>query len=45
MEYSPFNPTVWLAFIGFCIVAWLTVKVYHAKHPDYPGGPGGKEAD
>ncbi|MBT3255032.1 MAG: hypothetical protein HN366_01050 [Deltaproteobacteria bacterium] len=37
MDYSVFNPTAWLAFIGFCILTWVMVKAFHARHPDYPG--------
>ena len=37
MDYSAFNPVVWLVFIGFCVVTWLAVKTFHARHPDYPG--------
>lgn len=37
MDYSAFNPTAWLIFIGFCAVTWLAVRAFHAKHPDYPG--------
>lgn len=37
MDYSAFNPVVWLVFIGFCVVTWLAVKAFHARHPDYPG--------
>lgn len=37
MDYSAFNPTVWLIFIGFCVVIWLVVKAFHAMHPGYPG--------
>ena len=37
MDYSAFNPTVWLVFTGFCVVTWLVVRAFHARHPDYPG--------
>lgn len=37
MGYSAFNPTAWLIFIGFCAFTWLVVKVFHTRHPDYPG--------
>ncbi len=37
MDYSALNPTAWLVFIGFCVITWLTVKVFHARNPDYPG--------
>lgn len=42
MDYSVFNPTVWLAFIGFWAITWLTVKVFHARYPDYPGNQKGE---
>lgn len=37
MDYSAFNPTVWLVFIGFCAITWLAVKAFHSRYPDYPG--------
>jgi hypothetical protein len=37
MDFSVFNPVVWIVFIGFCVVTWLAVKAFHAMHPDYPG--------
>jgi len=37
MDYSALNPTAWLVFIAFCVVTWLAVKAFHARHPDYPG--------
>lgn len=37
MDYSVFNPTVWLVFIGFCAITWLAVAAFHARHPGYPG--------
>jgi hypothetical protein len=36
MDYSPFNAIIWLIFAGFVAVAYLTVKTFHAKYPDYP---------
>ena len=35
-EYSPFNPLIWSIFIGFCVLTYLTVKLFHHRHPDYP---------
>jgi hypothetical protein len=39
MDYSPFNPMIWLVFIAFCAVTWLVVKLFHSRYPDYPGYP------
>ena len=36
MDYSPFNPVIWLIFVGFIAVTYLTVKVFHKKFPNYP---------
>ena len=36
MDYSPFNPIIWLIFAGFVAITYLTVKVFHGKHPNYP---------
>ncbi len=39
MDYSPFNPVVWLTFAGFLVVVYVTVKFYHGKYPNYPYEP------
>jgi len=36
MEYSPFNPVIWLIFAGFVAITYLTVRVFHGKYPNYP---------
>jgi hypothetical protein len=36
MDYSPFNPLIWLIFAGCIVATYLTVKVFHSKYPDYP---------
>jgi hypothetical protein len=36
MDYSPFNPVIWLIVAGFVAVTYLTVKVFHGKYPNYP---------
>jgi len=36
MDYSPFNPVIWLIFAGFVAVTYLTVKAFHGKYPNYP---------
>jgi hypothetical protein len=36
MDYSPFNPVIWLIFAGFVAITYLTVKVFHGKYPNYP---------
>jgi hypothetical protein len=36
MDYSPLNLVVWLTFVGFVIVVYLIVKVYHSRYPYYP---------
>jgi hypothetical protein len=43
MDYSPFNPAIWLIVAGFIAVTYLTVKVFHAKYPNYPEEEKGKE--
>lgn len=42
MDFSPFNPIIWLIVIAFCIITWLVVKLFHGRYPDYPGYPGDK---
>lgn len=37
MDYSAFNPIVWMVFIGACIVVWAAVKIFHKRNPEYPG--------
>lgn len=37
MDYSAFNPTVWLVFIGACIIVWAAVKIFQVRNPGYPG--------
>jgi hypothetical protein len=39
MNFSPFNPIIWLIFIVFCAATWLAVKLFHSRYPDYPGYP------
>ena len=34
--YSPFNPIIWLLFIGFCVITYVIVKLFHRRYPDYP---------
>ncbi len=36
MDYSPFNPVIWMIFAGFVAVTYLTVKTFHSKYPNYP---------
>jgi hypothetical protein len=36
MDYSPFNPVIWLIMAGFVAITYLAVKVFHGKYPDYP---------
>lgn len=43
MDYSPFNPVIWLIVAGFVAVTYLTVKVFHGKYPNYPYEEGEKE--
>ncbi len=43
MDYSPFNPVIWLIAAGVVALAYLTVKVYHAKYPHYPNEEPGME--
>lgn len=38
-EYSPFNPLIWFLFIGFCLITYLIVKLFHRRYPDYPNKP------
>jgi hypothetical protein len=38
MDYSPFNPYIWLIFFGFILITYLTVKAVHAMYPGYPQG-------
>ncbi len=35
MQYSPFNPVIWLAFAAFVVVVWAVVALFHKKYPDY----------
>ena len=34
--YSPFNPIIWLLFIGFCVITYLIVKLFQRRYPNYP---------
>lgn len=36
MDYSAFNPTVWLIFMGSCAIIWGSVKIFRLRNPDYP---------
>ncbi len=36
MDYSPFNPIIWLIMAGFVAVTYMTVKIFHSKYPNYP---------
>lgn len=36
MEYSAFNPAIWLIFLVFIAAAYFIVKAYHKKYPNYP---------
>lgn len=38
MDYSPFNPIIWLIMAGFVAVTYMTVKIFHGKYPNYPKG-------
>ncbi len=38
MDYSALNPTVWIVFIGSCVIIWAAVKIFHLNNQDYPGG-------
>ena len=35
-EYSPLNPLIWLLFLGFCVITYVIVKLFHRRYPDYP---------
>lgn len=37
MDYSPFNPVVWMLFFGGLALVYLCVSVYHRIYPYYPG--------
>lgn len=41
--YSPFNPLIWLLFIGFCIITYVIVKLFHRRYPHYPDTPENEE--
>jgi hypothetical protein len=45
MDYSPFNPLVWLLFFLFMIVIWATVRGHAARNPHYPGNKPEKNED
>lgn len=34
--YTPFDPLIWLIFVGFLGFTFLIVKIYHRKYPSYP---------
>ena len=34
--YTPFDPLIWLIFVGFLVFTFLIVKIYHRKYPNYP---------
>lgn len=36
MDYSPFNPVIWLIMAGFVAFTYMTVKIFHGKYPNYP---------
>lgn len=36
MDYSPFNPVVWVSFFGCIVLVYLSVKIYHLRYPNYP---------
>ena len=38
MDYSPFNPVVWVFFLGGLALVILGVKIYHRCYPNYPRG-------
>jgi len=35
-QYSPFNPVIWGIFIGCVALIYVVVRVFRARHPDYP---------
>ena len=35
-DYSPFNPFLWLIFVGFLAFVFLIVKLFHRRYPNYP---------
>ncbi len=37
MDYSPLNPIIWGVFLGFAVFVWAAVRLFAARHPDYPG--------
>ena len=42
-EYSPLNPLIWLLFLGFCVITYVIVKLFHRRYPDYPNDSEKKE--
>jgi hypothetical protein len=42
MDYTALNPYCWGCFIAFWVIVFSAVKMFHAKYPDYPWGPGDK---
>lgn len=36
MEYSPFNPVVWMCFLAGLALIFLGVRIYRRVHPNFP---------
>jgi hypothetical protein len=36
-SFAAFDPVVWLIFGAFVVSTYLIVRIFHVKHPDYPG--------
>ena len=37
MDYSPFNLTIWSLFLAFVVTVWSIIRLFSARHPNYPG--------
>ena len=36
-SFAAFDPVVWLIFAAFVVFTYLIVRIFHGKHPEYPG--------
>ncbi len=36
-SFAAFDTVVWLIFGAFVVFTYLIVRIFHGKHPDYPG--------